>query len=96
MNKPGRTRFRGDVECAIFVGFSLEIVQRSQRSPMAVTDFPCCFPKDRIAFDRIVDGERKPGRQPTHGNVIAWLAPRWDWRGDRFAEAFGDLGKVVR
>lgn len=87
----------GRVKSAIFVGFSLELLQRTQqRDGLCPLDFPCCIPKKRIPFDHIVNGVRVSGKQPTHANVIVCLPPRSDPRGSRFEAEFSPLGKVVR
>jgi len=48
----------GEVEAAIFVGFSLELLQAAQSLVPAVPqplDFPVCIPKKRIKFDVLAD-----------------------------------------
>lgn len=62
----------GHVACAIFLGFSLELLQSAQtfagKQPL---DFPACIPKQRIRFETEDEsGARQPGDQPTHGNVV--------------------------
>lgn len=60
---------------AIYVGFSLEILQTAQSyNVLQPGDFPHCVPAKRIQFDVERDGERVRGTSPTHGNVIACLA----------------------
>lgn len=56
----------GNVDQAVFVGFTLEILRASQAAVLPVQCFARCYPKKRIAF---------AGTDPTHGNVIAWLPP---------------------
>jgi hypothetical protein len=73
------------VQCAIFLGFSLEILQSAQtfdgRQPL---DFPCSIPKQRIRFEtEDENGVRQQGEQPTHGNVIV-LVTRPDPRIDGY------------
>ncbi len=44
----------GRVDSAVYVGFSLEILQSAQRLPLDLPtplDFPCCFPRARMAFN---------------------------------------------
>lgn len=84
----GRTRE------AIFVGFSIDILQASQCDNEFWPDvlkFPICVPSARIPFE--LDG--KPGNEPTHGNVIAYL-PNLKQPGSsrRFEEAFREIGSV--
>lgn len=62
------------VTSAIFVGFSLELLQAVQQIDVPhPLDFPCCIPKRRIKFDTLENGRRVSGNQPTHSNVIVWL-----------------------
>ncbi len=81
---------------AIFVGFSLELLQTAQSyfcfQPL---QFPCCIPKRRIKFDKRVGEERVAGKNPTHGNIIVCLAnSQTVWL--RFQEAFRPIGFVHR
>jgi hypothetical protein len=78
----------GEVRLAIFVGFSIEIMQASQHEVWpSVLDYPFCVPSKRLKFN---------GDQPTHANVIVFVCPK-----DRplcragFAEHFAPLGRVV-
>lgn len=54
---------------AIFIGFSLEILQTCPTT----LQFPICVPRKRIQFETIVDGKRVPQTSPTHANVIVYL-----------------------
>jgi hypothetical protein len=80
----------GEVESAIFVGFTLEILRSAQALDVPQPlDFPLCVPSSRIAFDRPslgggIEGDnagldtrriRVPSTQPTHANVIVFLPP---------------------
>src|ERR1700678_4532682 len=40
----------GRVEQAVFLGFSVEVLQQTQQAPIGVMDFPFCVPRRRIAF----------------------------------------------
>lgn len=92
---------QGRVKQAVFVGFSLEILQTTQSGGPEVRgrdhagnpvlpiplDFPCCYPKSRIAY--LKERERSPdenedrklgsllvkGGSPPHASVIVWLHP---------------------
>jgi hypothetical protein len=67
-----------NVKQAIFIGFSMEILQTVQISKVApyyLTSFPICIPKRRIAFDEYVRRKWRKAGQPTHANVIAYLPP---------------------
>lgn len=82
----------GRVKEAIFVGFSVEIIQTTQVDvppglPRA-GDGTLCFPARRIAYVR-PDGI--VGASPPHASVIVYLGPR----GDYFRAAFAPIGLVI-
>lgn len=89
----------GSVEAAVFLGFSVEILQTTQVKPaceFVPTDFPLCFPARRLAFID-TSGERVRGN--THASVIA-LLPSQDADGRRetvvrFVRAFTPIGRCV-
>lgn len=96
----------GYVECAIFVGFSIEILQTTQSLnehddldkpdlPIPL-DFPFCVPSKRIRFLHEKDGKLQPGVSPTHASVIVYLPPRTDHNANKFAENFARFGEVRR
>lgn len=63
----------GNVTSAIFLGFSIEILQTSQAQNISVAHFPLCIPRKRIDFLQ-PDGNRlKEGTGSTHSSVIAFL-----------------------
>ena len=97
-NKLAQAWLDAEVECALFVGFSIELLQVAQLDvPVPPLDFPICVPERRLRFLHApaVDAERLvPGQSPTHANVIVYLPPRWDFRGARFAEHFAPIGRV--
>ena len=69
------------VQQAIFIGFSIEILQTSQISKIApynLTNFPICIPKRRVSFDQWKRSRWQPTGSPTHANVIAYLPPKGD------------------
>lgn len=83
----------GNTTEALWVGFSLEQLQRLQVSepdsphtPAHPLHFPTCFPRKRVRFHR--DGQLY--RNPTHGNYITYLGPNVR----RFREYFSDYGIV--
>jgi hypothetical protein len=83
------------VECAVFIGFTMEILQSTQGIDTGVPlDFPLCFPSERMRFLSEQGGVFVPGEQPTHANVIVYLPPRWDPKGARFEEVFSKFGRV--
>lgn len=66
----------GEVEAAIFVGFTLEVLRAAQALDVPQPlDFPLCVPKSRIAFDTEDRGRRVPSSSPSHANVIVYLPP---------------------
>lgn len=66
----------GRVEQALFLGFNSEILRSTQASRLPALAFPLCYPRQRIAFLREIDGKLVPGAQPGHDSVIVWLPPR--------------------
>lgn len=96
----------GHTEAALFVGFSLEMLQTCQGGPDPVhhpLDHRSCIPSDRIPFDVVRDGRRVPAKDPTHSNFLTLLAPTNKSTGSvdvmalaRFDEAFGPLGWIGR
>ncbi len=87
---------------AIFVGFSLEILQAAQAPGVRwhPLDFPVCIPARRIKFEKMFppfedcgNRLRVPGDQPTHGNVIVCVTSELDVA-RRFATAFSKFGYV--
>jgi hypothetical protein len=87
--------YAGRIEQAIFIGFSIEILQTTQVAPRSAMTFPICIPSKRIAF-LTPDGDRcKTSGGPTHGNVIVYLPPRDEDEDEaffRFDKAFASLG----
>lgn len=98
----------GTVSQAIFVGFSIEILQTTQlKLPSSnlpypsklPLDFPICVPKRRLAFcaESPETGEILPVRGMTHASVIVYLPP---WRCDlprnvavAFKKSFSPIGR---
>jgi hypothetical protein len=87
----------GRVSGAIFIGFSIELLQTAQSGEgcsFLPQDFLLCVPSERIPFDTWVDGVgRVPGNQPTHANVIVCVTDAADVA-DRFEGAFESIGVV--
>ncbi len=80
---------------AVFVGFSLQILQTTQtggqRTPL---DFPCCYPRSRVAY---LHPDLSPSTAPPQASVITYLPPggRWAMGAAKFHLEFSALGKVV-
>jgi hypothetical protein len=97
----------GEIEQAIFIGFTLEILRSAQAlDTVQPLDFPMCFPAKRIAFDTTEEGVRVGSSQPGHANVIVYLPPTIEgWAADpravderavkRFAAEFAVFGKTI-
>lgn len=91
----------GEVDAAIFVGFTLEVLRSTQALDVPQPlDFPLCVPFSRIAFDTLEGGRRVPSSQPTHANVIVFLPtmgkdPKGEGRAEvrRFVDAFTPIGR---
>lgn len=72
----------GKVEAAIFIGFSVEVLQTTQVKPVGPLplEFPLCVPKNRLAYDREIRSEDgsvqyKTGESPPHASVVVFLPP---------------------
>lgn len=82
------------VDSAIFIGFSIEILQVAQQLKCDVpSNFALCVPSERIPFDKWVNGERVSQNQPGHANVIV-LVTEDDKIVRRFRQAFLPVGEV--
>jgi hypothetical protein len=85
----------GSVRSAVFVGFSVEILQTTQtKRPLDLpvpAEVPHCFPSRRVAYmKQAEDGGLVVGDSPPHSSVIVYLPPRGsaaDWAAG--VEAFG-------
>lgn len=88
------------VTSAIFVGFSLELLQTTQTDdadlPLPL-DFPICYPRKRLDYIALEKDGIVPGGAPTHASFVVLLtrairdaAPRYAFR-----NSFGVFGKVV-
>lgn len=95
------------VEQAIFIGFSLEILQTTQVDPSGLPiplDFPICYPARRLDYIALEKAGITPGGAPTHASFIAHLPPRGVASQPdpklihagkvRFREHFAPFGKV--
>lgn len=85
--------YSGNVGHAIFLAFSIEQMQSSQRKgvpPMLA--FPVCVPAKRIAF---TDAEGLGRKSPSHSNMILYVPGSIDVT-HKFVEHFSSLGFVKR
>lgn len=82
---------------AIFVGFSIEILQTSQGIPgvPSAAAFPMCIPRRRLAFVDPATGQAVKGN--THASVVVYLPPPSDGERARarFLAAFEPIGQCV-
>lgn len=83
----------GRVKEAIFIGFTLEILMRSQHYGVPIQMFARCYPKERLEFNPL-DGQSDPG--PGHANVIAFLSNEPALAFERFRAAFAPIGLCER
>jgi hypothetical protein len=94
------------VSAAIFVCFSLELLQTTQvKTPEGAgvpLQFPICYPSRRIAYYRPNgSGGVERGSSPPHSSAIVYLPPcgqtGWtlDAHVESFRAAFAPLGHVV-
>ena len=90
------------VACAVFVGFSLELLQTAQAGPLPgpngralphPLEFPICVLRKRIQFLTAREGYFAPGASPTHANFLSFLPARWDAdQEESFHRLFGQFG----
>lgn len=91
---------RGRVPQAIFVGFSIEVMQTTQNNPpnglpMAI-HFPFCIPRKRLRYwnrqgDKLVEGS-----SPTHASVLIFLPHEFSIvEKQTFKLVFGKWGQCV-
>ena len=96
----------GEIEAAIWVGYSMEQLQTLQNADTIATplDFSMCIPRKRIAFvenaakraariAKLTAAGKTPnlGSQPSHANYITYLGHD----PSRFARIFDQFGQVV-
>lgn len=92
----------GRVESAVFLGFSIEILQTTQMGsgdlPIPL-DFPLCFPATRIHFFRYLPliGDFEKSRNPPHANVIIYLPPMntGGIHEEKFHNTFSMIGRTI-
>jgi len=95
----------GHVTEAIFLAFSIELLQTSQNGAdnpkYWATSYPICIPKQRISF---IDADGNAQTSPPHASAIIYLPPKWygisekPWdmnRAEEFKEKFIHIGAVV-
>lgn len=84
------------VESAIFLAFSIELLQTSQNGEafpdFYATSYPICIPKQRISF---IDAEGNAQTSPPHASAIIYLPDKDFLRIGLFKRLFSDIGAVV-
>lgn len=85
----------GRVTAAIFLGFSIEILQTSQAQKISVAQFPLCIPRKRIDFLQPDGNKLKEGTGSTHSSVIAFLPPSCPSSLVKFRKEFLRMGEVL-
>lgn len=79
-----------NVDHAIWLGFSLEQLQTTQKYGVGIVEFPFCVPRKRVRFDK-PDGS--PGDAPSHSNVIVYTPGKVN-RTSEFHRVFSQYGSV--
>lgn len=83
--------YSGNVGHAIFLAFSIEQLQSSQRKGVpCMMSFPFCVPAKRIAFTDPTGAERKA---PSHSNMIIYVPGSID-KTYLFKDVFSSIGYV--
>lgn len=86
------------VHSAIFIGFSVELLQTAQGEVPGLpdpVDFPICIPKKRLDF--ISGATMQPGGSPAHANAIVYMPPLDSIRAGtaNFTREFASLGRIL-
>lgn len=94
--KMAREFIEGRIDSAVFLGFSIEILQTTQVKPPdglpTAADFACCFPSRRLSFlSPNVEGQLVPKKGNTHASVLVLLGIP-----EEKHETFWPLGKVLK
>jgi len=84
----------GNVISAVFLGFSIEILQTSQSHSISVAHFPLCIPRKRIDFLQPDGNKLKEGTGSTHSSVIAFL-PGQHYSTYLFQDKFRVMGEIL-
>ncbi len=97
---------RGDVTQAVFLAYSLEIFQTSQRRDCVPPYlFPFCVPRTRVRFYIRAGNTFQEGTSPPNASAIVYLPPDPDTHGaaapatkliTRFVSIFSTIGEVRR
>lgn len=84
-------RDEGLLRHAVFMAFSLEALQTTQRCREPMLRYPLCVPRKRIAF---VTHDGLVGEAPSHSNCIVYVPGFLDER-RKFKEAFSKFGECL-
>lgn len=91
---------RRRVSGAIFIGFSIEVLQTTQNRPPngapLPIDFPFCIPKSRLKYWHREGDELIEGGSPTHASIIVYLPSEFSIvEKQTFKLVFGKWGRCV-
>lgn len=82
----------GHLEHAIFMAFSAEALQTTQKpGQLSAFDFPTCIPRSRIRFDEWNGVRYITGKAPSHSNAIVYIPGTRD-ETKNFIKVFTTLG----
>lgn len=83
----------GRVHAAIFLGFSLEILQTTQveEGILSPLDFSLCIPRTRLDFIRLEEAKIAVGGAPPHASFLCYLGAE----NELFKRVFSRFGKVL-
>lgn len=90
-NKLMQERDNGNFGHAIFLAFSIEALQTTQKYDKPIAGFPFCVPSKRIRFT-LPDGSTPTA--PSHSNMIVYV-PGTINETDKFEAVFKQLGAVI-
>jgi len=92
----------GFVDQAVFVCFSIELLQTTQAWPIPgpiPLDFPLCFPSSRVKYFQVKRRRLRAGKCPPHASCIVFLPPRERRNAGaavrRFVDAFASHGRCL-
>lgn len=83
--------FRGEFKHAVFLAFSLEALQTTQKPERAsIMDFPFCVPNKRVRF---LYENGLVGPSPSHSNVIVYVPGTLNYT-HQFITCFSAIGAI--
>ncbi len=82
----------GHIEEAIFMAFSIEALQTTQRATKSIGEYTSVIPSKRLQFDR--PQNQVNNQAPSHSNMIAYIPGKVN-NTQKFIEVFKDLGVII-